>query len=250
MHRISCFGLVFLSVLVGLCGLVRVWPQFVSVPLFRYQYCDDVKLKWTPVPLPDKSVSTTEHKKVSALGYQFELPWDDLLEEKAVEVPRFGGIHGFAFRSGNELSLTVNEQKAQIEPLRKGLGDGFYRSDYDFRRAMLEVTPQDLTMLARLDVVRRNESLLLMKGIYGPSDPHVLEIQTGTFRGFQYRADPQLSFTCVDELYSQDEDVTLRFRQKGPGIAPMLTQAEINRVLQSIHKVAEPTRAVSAKKQP
>jgi hypothetical protein len=36
----------------------------------------------TPMPLSDLSISSVPHRTASYFGYEFELPWDDVDEEK------------------------------------------------------------------------------------------------------------------------------------------------------------------------
>ncbi len=47
-------------------------------------------MKKTPAPLTDLSISNVRTQEVSYFGYEFELPWDDVDEQKSKTT---GSIH-------------------------------------------------------------------------------------------------------------------------------------------------------------
>jgi Na+-transporting methylmalonyl-CoA/oxaloacetate decarboxylase gamma subunit len=69
--------------------------QTMSALMVRYTYRKIPQVSKVPVPLPDLSVSSVAHKHLSRLGYEFELPWDDVDEQKDKTV---GAIHVSYFR--------------------------------------------------------------------------------------------------------------------------------------------------------
>lgn len=50
--------------------------------MVRYTYRKMPDVAKTPVPLSDLSISNVRHRTASYFGYEFELPWDDVDEEK------------------------------------------------------------------------------------------------------------------------------------------------------------------------
>jgi len=92
--------LVSLGIVVFVGG-IYLWffgVQTASALMARYTYCKMPDVGKTPVPVSDLSISNVAHKTVSYFGYEFELPWDDVDEQKD---KIFGTVHVSYFRSGN-----------------------------------------------------------------------------------------------------------------------------------------------------
>jgi hypothetical protein len=64
----------------------------------RYKFGKVPEVWKIPVALPDLSISDVPHKRVSYFGYELELPWDDVDEQKERIV---NTIHVTYFHSGN-----------------------------------------------------------------------------------------------------------------------------------------------------
>jgi hypothetical protein len=94
--------------------------------------------------------------------------------------------------------------------------------------------------------------LLLIKAIAPPNDDSgVFDIQTSGFRGFQFNDPQSRPKMVVDDLYSTDGGVELIFFLKNDASEPSISQAEINRVVQSVHKTSAAngdSNAMAAKK--
>jgi hypothetical protein len=83
--------------------------------------------------------------------------------------------------------------------------------------------------------------LLLVKGIMIPSggETGIFRIRSGNFQGFQY-GDPQSCPKSLDvEIFSSDGGLAFLFVQRKDGPVPLITQAEINRVIQTIRMVRD-----------
>jgi hypothetical protein len=227
--------------------------QTVSALLVRYEYRKLPDTAKTPVALADLSISTVPHKKVTYFGYEFELPWDDVDESKDKTT---GQIHVGAFRSGNAFWFStfppksfVNEvmETSKLGPqgFRQVYGDAAFESDYGFKKIMLQMTPSKITPFVSRRQAVTGQMLLLIKGISIPrAESGIFSIQTPEFQGFQFESPQSRPFKITDYLYSNEGGVDVMFYQKAGGSAPSISQAEINRVIQSIHKV--PTQTVAS----
>jgi hypothetical protein len=227
--------------------------QTMSALLARYEYRKLPDVAKTPISLADLSISSVQHKEVTYFGYEFELPWNDVDEQKDKIVRT---IHVTYFHSGNALWFStappkefVNEimKEANLDPqgFRRLYGDEAFESDYNFHREMLQTTPSEITPFVSRKQAVAGMFLLLFKGTSMPkADSGVFSIQTPDFQGFQFESPQNRPFKITDELYSNDGGVDVIFLQKAGGSAPSISQAEINRVLQSIHKV--PMRSVAS----
>lgn len=83
--------------------------------------------------------------------------------------------------------------------------------------------------------------LLVMKGVMVPKggETGIFRVRTGDFRGFQY-GDPRRRPKSIDvEIFSDSGGLAFLFGQREKGSVPAITQAEINRVIQSARKAPE-----------
>jgi hypothetical protein len=227
--------------------------QTASALMVRYEYLKLPDTARIPVPLADLSISTLPHKRVTYFGYEFELPWDDVDESKDKTT---GQVHVGAFRSGNAFWFStfppknfVNEvmeaSKLSPEGFRQLYGDAAFESDYGFNKIMLQMTPSKITPFVSRRQAVTGQMLLLIKGISIPrADSGIFSIQTQEFQGFQFESPQSRPFKITVYLYSDEGGVDVMFFQHAGGSAPSISQAEINRVIQSIHKV--PTQTVAS----
>lgn len=232
--------------------------QTMSSLLVRYEYRKFPDVAKTPIALPDLSISSAPHKMVTYFGYEFELPWDD------VDVPKdktAGRIHVSFFHSGNAFWFStfppksfVNEimKAAKLDPqqFRQLYGDEAFNSDYGFHKEILQITPSQITPFVSRHQVAKRQLLLMFKGISMPkADSGIFSVRTSNFQGFQFENPQGRPFRITDELYSNDGGIDLIFLQKAGGSAPSISQSEINRVIQSIHKVPTHTASLNASRQ-
>jgi hypothetical protein len=215
--------------------------------IVRYHARRAPDLANTPIPLSDLSLSNSPHKKVSYFGYEFELPWDDVDEQKDKTVGTI--IHVTYFRSGNAfwfstflpkdfVNLIMKDERLDPQGFRQLYGNEAFESDYGFHKEMLETTPSEITPFVPRRHAVAGQLLLLAKGMSMPNaDSGIFSIQTPDFRGFQFDNPTTRPFRITDELYSNEGGIDLVFLQKVDGSAPTISQSEINRVIQSIRKV-------------
>lgn len=241
----------FLSI-IGIVVIVCVFylwlfgVQTSSALIVRYSCRKLPDMAKTPVPLSDLSISQKPHRIVSYFGYEFELPWDDVDEQKSKTA---GTIHISGFRSGNAFWFStfppkdfVNEimKTSKLDPqsFRQLYGDDAFESDYGFHRKILEATPTEITPFVSRRKAVAGQMLLLIKGVSMPkANSGIFSIRTAGFEGFQFENPQTHPLRITDELYSNDGDICVIFLQKVDGSAPMISQAEINRVIYSIRRL-------------
>ena len=201
----------------------------------------------TPTELTDLSVSQVPGMKLSYFGYEFEIPWTDIDKEKTKVIGGNKAI--FVFRSGNALSVwsgpphefmngLLEQGKIDRETFRKVYGDEVLRSDYNFMRLILETTPDKITLLSTKKTAVSRGLLLTVKAICVPGDPNsgIFAVQGNEFKGFQYGRPQNPPKHLSVELFPEDGHLDLLFGQKENG-PTVISQADINRVVQTIHKV-------------
>lgn len=200
-------------------------------------------VKLTPRSLPDSSVSQVKGKTLTYFGYQFEVPWDDVDDSKTKLYPNRVVL---ASRSGKAMIFSVGQprefvqsvlQQGNQDSLRQTYGDVVLRSDYAMWRAVAEATPDKVTLFTpRKDIVATC-MLLVIKGIAAPEESAIYSVANKDFKGFQW-GDPQsLPRHIVADLFADDAGLEFIFAGPGKGKPLGISQAEINRVLQTVHKL-------------
>ncbi len=242
-----------ITVLVGGTYIRFFGVQTISSLMVRYTYRKMSDVAKTPVPLPDSSISNVAHRKMSYFGYEFEVPWDDIDEQKSktagtIRLTYFGSGNAFWFSSFPPKDFVNTVLKtAQLDPqgFRQLYGDDAFASDYAFYQKMLQITPAEITPFVSRRRAIAGQTLLLFKALSMPkASSGIFSIQAPGFEGFQFENPASRPLRISDELFSKDGGIELIFFQKAGGNAPTISQSEINRVIRSIHKV--PTQVVAA----
>jgi len=208
-------------------------------------------LKMVPVAPPDSSISKAPGSKLSYFGYEFEVPWDDIDEAKSRIV---GDIAIITFRSGNVLSVwngsphsfintVVSSGKLEPDTFRQLYGDKAMESDYALLRIMLETTPDKITPFVSKKQAVSCATLLLMKGFAAArGESGIFAVTAGEFEGFQFGRPQNLPIGYDVELFSDSGSLDFVFGQKVNG-PTLISQPDINRILNTIHKVPAATMA-------
>jgi hypothetical protein len=242
-----------IAVVVGGIYLWLFGVQTTSALMVRYTYRKMPDVARTPVPLSDSSISNMPHRKMSYFGYEFEVPWDDIDEQKSKTV---GTIRLTYFRSGNAFWFSTFPPKefvntvmktAQLDPqgFRQLYGDDAFESDYAFHQRMLQMTPTEITPFVSRRQAIAGQTLLLIKALSMPkASSGIFSILAPGFEGFQFENPQSRPLRISDELFSNERGIELIFFQKVDGSAPTVSQPEINRILCSIRKV--PTQVAAS----
>jgi hypothetical protein len=201
----------------------------------------------TPVELLDLSMSQAPGKRLSYFGYEFESPWDDVDQEKTKIIGDNRAI--IVFRSGNVISFWSGPPNGLISSLlgddridRKTLGQLFgdeaAQSDYALQRAILESTPDKFSVLMpKWQAIQRGVFFSMKATALRPgAESGVFSLSTKEFRGFQYGRPQNPPNRLSVELFKSDGHVDILFGQKFNG-PTTISQEDVNRVVQSVHKV-------------
>jgi hypothetical protein len=201
-----------------------------------------------PVELSDLSMSKASPKKLSYFGYEFEVPWDDIDAEKT-RIPTPGDAL-VVFRSGitiwfrsdppsGMISSIADDHQVDRNALRQMFGNDVVQSDYTFQRATFEMTPDQICIFSsRKQAIRQWILFTLKEGLVrGGAESGLFLVNTKEFNGFQY-GDPQKSSEHLSvELFGKDGHLDIIFVRK-LNAAKTISQADVNLVVQSVHKMA------------
>jgi len=217
-----------------------------------------------PVDLKDHSVSQAPGMVLSYFGYEFEVPWSDLDESKTALYPKDKPEKTrvvLTFRSGLRLMVTAvparefadefaTDFKMPAQKLDAVFGRGAATSDYVFVKNVYEFTPARMHYWSLSSGVHYREQMVLMiKSIMlvKAADTGIFYVQNQNYKGFQ-QGDPKVrQDKLVLDLYFGDNHPEVIFLQKDYHDSVGVTQSEINRIVQSLHRAAPSTVASSEK---
>lgn len=199
-------------------------------------------VKLTPKPLPTAEASTDQGTTLSYFGHEFEIPWNDLNDTKS-------GTHfvRLSFRSGKRILVSRSGPREGIDTLlehfskdsfRKLYGDAALNSDYVLWTTIVNATPAKVTLFTSRQECVRTSMLLPMKAIVVLEDSGLYAVQTPEFKGFQWGDPEKHPRRIVVSLFADDGGMEFSFWPPLGQSELRITQAEINRVLQTLHKSA------------
>ena len=146
--------------LVLLFTVVR-WAADVALTFWEGREAPPVA-RIVPTNLPDQAISQASGRKLSCLGYEFEVPWTDLDDSKTELYPKNKPdktMALFTFRSGLRLRVAVfstgefrtlftTDWKLSPQQFEQFAGRDAEKSDYLFLRKLYEFTPDKVNFWA------------------------------------------------------------------------------------------------------
>jgi hypothetical protein len=235
----------FLLAIVFVAGALA-W--FFALPLeARYWARRIPVLRQTPTPVRDSSFTESTGRKIAFCGCAFDVPWSDLDDAKT----KAGGNSTTLFFDSGLVALlkcqpprefvegVLSSTKMSSDNFRRAFGDGPLESDYALTSLMLETTPDTMSVRTPHRQQGPLMAMLVLKGIATPpADSGMFAIHTEEFDGFQYQ-DPQASPKWVlMDLFAADRGLEFQFFLHYHGASPQVSQADINRIVRTVHKVA------------
>jgi hypothetical protein len=246
---------ILISLAVALALLVLVVTGIFPVALSFYAaHKAPAIARIVPTEISDHSLSKAPGVNLSYFGYEFEIPWNDLDENQTKLYPADKATKNRAdlhFRSGLRLLFTAipprewvngvpTQMKVAPEVLESTFGHETMRSDYDFVKALYEFTPAKMNHWhISQGSHNRDEFLLMMKSIALPkaAESGIFRLQNGGFKGFQQGDPAAHEANILVDLYSDEGSVDFILSQKDR--TTPITQAEVNRMIQSLHRVPQ-----------
>lgn len=202
-------------------------------------------VKSVPVELQDLTVSTVKGKKLSFQGAEFEVPWDDIDEQKTRTVGNWAVIQ---FQSGRSILLCVGTSDMFLKGLSKDktpdpevfakiYGPQVLKSDYALYDALYKTTPSQITLTTPSSRAAGLGVALMLKAIMPPTtDWAIFRVQSSGAKGFQLGNPARRPKKMCLELFTGDAEYEINITQDMAGATPPVTQAELNRIIQTVHK--------------
>jgi hypothetical protein len=205
---------------------------------------DSATARVAPKELTDLSVSTAKGTDMSYAGYAFSLPWTELDQVKDIDQ---NGLRFRAIRlhSGMQVNVFVMGAGTFFQSITGNdlWSNTFHEilgpnaTDYDVYQSVYEITPGNFHHWTLSNRLRYRETLLYIHKslLVSPSaSSGIFRVHNDHFNGFQV-GNPSSHATPIEvRLFSEKDGVEFTFDK---GNANRITQAEINRVIQTLHKV-------------
>ena len=204
-----------------------------------------------PTELKDQTVSQASGSRLSYFGYEFEVPWNDIDETQTKLYPKEKPTRVvLVFRSGLRLMITslparelINGISREIETSPQNMeamfGHEAMKSDYDFVNTLYEFTPDTMHHWSISSKIFARESVLLVLKSIAPvksAETGIFRVQNQSFKGFQQGDAETRENGVLIDLHSDEGGLELIFAEKNYHSAGRVTQPEINRIIQSVHK--------------
>jgi hypothetical protein len=200
--------------------------------------------------------------RLSYVGYEFDVPWNDLDESNIQFFPKnkpSKTMALLAFRSGLRLMVGyspprtfadefASDFKMPPQALDAVFGPGAANSDYLFEKSVLEFTPDKMHYWSLSPAIHyRDQTRLMIKSIMPvkAAESGIFNLHTGEYNGFQ-EGDPRTRPPMLNvELFANDGGIGIFFALDKYRNPAGLSQPEVNRIVQSLRKapVAELARS-------
>jgi hypothetical protein len=237
-----------ITLAVGFVGVEWIAP--VAVSYYGARKAPPVT-RIVPTELRDQTVSQAPGSRLSYFGYEFEVPWNDFDESQTKLYPKETPNRVvLVFRSGLRLMITAlparelingisGELKTSPQKMESAFGHEAMKSDYNFVKMLYEFTPDSMHHWSISSRVFSREAFLLVLKSLAPAkcaETGIFKVQNQNFEGFQQGNAQNREYGVVVNLYSDDGSVELIFTEKNYNASAGVTQPEINRIIQSLHK--------------
>ena len=210
-----------------------------------------------PSDLSDTSISLAAGTKLLCGGYEFEVPWSDIDESKTELFPKDKPdktMGRFRFHSGLQLVVLTSaphtfydqytkEIKMSPEAFAAAFGDRAVRSDYEFMKRVFTFSPDRIPHWSTTSAIQSRVMVLLLTKSIVPvrsAQTGIFNLSNATYKGFE-QGDPHDPRTSRDglllSLYSDDGSIEIVIAEKEYSVVGGVTQPEVNRIVQSLHKI-------------
>jgi hypothetical protein len=192
-----------------------------------------------PRQLQELTIAQSRGQTVYAGGFEFQLPWSEVNEKVDSRLVNY------------KLFESADVTLAVFAPLPKRVDyrPNDYSPDYNWTKEVLFTTPEQVRFFGPQQEVKSHFSKLLTKSILLPPSAKdgIYSIQTPIYSGFQFGHSAPEQGAIVVDLYSDDGVLEFIFSNKH---SRNISQAQINRVIQTARKVQASTSASVARTQP
>ncbi len=168
-----------------------------------------------------------------------------MLNRRRHESPQIGssfifGLDAHLFTPPDGFIAGLTKSKTPDPELFKAMfGPDILRSDYTLQKAIFETTPSQINLSTPANRAAGLSSVIIIKAIMPPTtDWAIYNIQSQNFRGFQLGDPIRRPRKMCLKLYGNDVEFEINITQNTNAPGPGITQAELNRIIQTARKAA------------
>lgn len=190
-------------------------------------------VRTVPRDLQELSVSQASGTRMCYFGYEFEVPWSDVREadRKPFAAKASGSDSAWvSFQSGLKLFITAYSADEAS-------------SDYAFAKTIYEFSPDTMHIWPpspRVEYQRLalfiGKSTILSSPLSAQAAGGIFNLYSKDYKGFQLGNPQRRPDTLTIRLYSDGGSFQITFLQAGYEEPSGVTQPEINRIVQSLHR--------------
>jgi hypothetical protein len=225
-------------------GIAVAWvfgPHLFTYYMIQKMGREEPYLASIPRHLPDRSVDNSEGPTIARYGYSLEAPLGTIEKTDDVKL----GTRIF-FKSGQVIIFTDPARAVdRLKILKEGsagrsddvsnvYGAEATRSNYNLLKAVYETTPEGTSIWKpRQNLARQTVFLVMKSAEYDKSGPVYL-VERGNWHGFQHGLPPSEKAIILN-LFNKDNDLEVTIWVTSPkGQSSAVTQAQINRIVQTL----------------
>jgi hypothetical protein len=239
-----------LGVFLALCLIFIYWVFPVGLSIWTVWKAPS-RARFVPIELKDLSISHAAGSKLDYFGYEFDVPWNDITGSRNANSNRAV----VTFRSGLQLSATALPAREFVntvavswfhvspQEFESKLGYQATHSDYEFLKRLYAFTPHRVNLWAMSPSIHYRDIVFLTLKfntlVPWAADSGVFQVGNQGYKGFQEGSPAVRPLGIIVDLYADDGAVEFIFDQKNYQDPTGVSQPEINRVIQSLHKASE-----------
>jgi hypothetical protein len=197
-----------------------------------------------PRDLQDLTVSQSPGMKLRYFDHEFEVPWSDVgnAERKPFATRNPGWDTAcVSFRSGLRLLITAApaDEASSNYALAKLI--------YEFDPNRMRIWPPSPRAQYQRVALFMGKSTILSNPLSAEAASGIFNLDGNGYKGFQLGSPQLRPDTLRVQLYSDEGSFDITFLQTGYEEPSGVTQPEINRIVQSLHKVVSTPAAQSSR---
>ncbi|HEV1993425.1 MAG TPA: hypothetical protein VGR03_03745 [Candidatus Acidoferrum sp.] len=232
-----------------ICMLLGVFAFYYARPITILCYAKwkarNAPEMWVvPKPLSDITLSAANGRKFSYFGYEFEVPWTEVKQERklqSIAIVNFsnGAVVTILNPVGElgELQILQKEAAKRGRDVKAVFGEDASRSNYSLRSKILNLTPRDLRFFSSRQEMVSDSILLILKSIWTKRIKGGLySFQTEWLHGFQEGGPAEDKMVIIEAWDANDRKMEVWIGSEPR--APKFSQAEVNRILFSLRPIS------------
>jgi len=204
---------------------------------------DHPNLAVLPKPLPNTPPADLSGVRIDHFGFSFQVPWKDIdPDQRATDtvavVPFQDGGRLLIFNPATQIDsakILRGTTVSQRTPTEEVFGEQALSSNYELMAPEVETTPDQIRWWDSRKQNTRNALLLTYKSLNLRNAHEIYRLVSGELRGFQFGNPIVEPYVVQLDLFDHSDHHYRILITPSKQKKPVITQAQINAVVASIH---------------